>query len=57
MCDVFGVLGASFSLLGHETPGQKEGIHTEQAEAPCMGSQASTPQKAEPAGSVPGESS
>lgn len=43
------------SCSGHETPGQKEGIHTEQAEAPCMGSQASTPQKAEPAGSVPGD--
>ncbi|XP_028640584.1 zinc finger protein 467 isoform X2 [Grammomys surdaster] len=41
------------SCSGHETPGQKEGIHTEQAEAPCMGSQACTPQKAEPAGSVP----
>uniref|UniRef100_A0A8C6HT43 Uncharacterized protein n=1 Tax=Mus spicilegus TaxID=10103 RepID=A0A8C6HT43_MUSSI len=43
------------SCSGHETPGQKEGIHTEQAEASCMGSQASTPQKAEPAGSVPGD--
>nr|XP_034375287.1 zinc finger protein 467 isoform X2 [Arvicanthis niloticus] len=41
------------SCSGHETPGQKEGIHTEQAEAPCMGSQACTPQKAEPACSVP----
>ncbi|CAH7160678.1 Zfp467 [Phodopus roborovskii] len=41
------------SCSGHETPCQKEGIHTEQAEAPCMGSQACTPQKAEPVGSVP----
>uniref|UniRef100_A0A8C8TUV6 Zinc finger protein 467 n=1 Tax=Peromyscus maniculatus bairdii TaxID=230844 RepID=A0A8C8TUV6_PERMB len=41
------------SCSGHETPGQKEGIHTEQAEAPCMGSQACAPQKAEPVGSVP----
>lgn len=43
------------SCPGHETRAQKEGIHTEQAEAPCLGSQACTPQKAEPAGSVPGE--
>lgn len=50
-------LGTSSSFPGHETPGQKEGIHTEQAEAPCMGSQACAPQKAEPVGSVPGESS
>ncbi|XP_031237636.1 zinc finger protein 467 isoform X4 [Mastomys coucha] len=41
------------SCPGHETRAQKEGIHTEQAEAPCLGSQACTPQKAEPAGSVP----
>ncbi|EDL88270.1 similar to zinc finger protein EZI, isoform CRA_b [Rattus norvegicus] len=41
------------SCSGPETPGQKEGIHTEQAEAPCMGSQACIPQKAEPASSVP----
>lgn len=57
LSDVSGVLAVSSSLPGHETPGQKEGIHTEQAEAPCMGSQACTPQKTEPAGSVPGESS
>ncbi|KAK7796106.1 hypothetical protein U0070_024791, partial [Myodes glareolus] len=41
------------SCSGHETPGQKEAIHREQAEAPCMGSQACVPQKTEPAGSVP----
>lgn len=57
LSDVSGVLGVSSSLPGHETPGQKEAIHREQAEAPCMGSQACVPQKTEPTGSVPGESS
>ncbi|XP_077705905.1 zinc finger protein 467 isoform X3 [Canis aureus] len=40
---------------GHEAPRPEEGGHTKEAEAPCRGGQACTPQKAEPMGSCPGD--
>ncbi|XP_036184245.1 zinc finger protein 467 isoform X1 [Myotis myotis] len=47
-------LGSS-SCSGHKAPRLEEDAHPEQAEAPCRGSQAHTPRKAEPVGSCPGE--
>ncbi|XP_027984730.1 zinc finger protein 467 isoform X1 [Eptesicus fuscus] len=47
-------LGSS-SCSGHKAPRPEEDAHPEQAEAPCRGSQAHTPRKAEPVGSCPGE--